>query len=555
MCCKTQALQVFFVNVFPGDVGEIREIKMKTFIRFLLKAVHILLCIWLIPKQATSQCNLGLGAPIIKETFGAGSFIYRQPLAPGVTDYKYLTSECPDDGQYAIVNYTSGCYNTWPTLTDHTGDPGGYFMIVNAAPTPGKFFTQAINGLCPGTTYEFSAWLVNLGGELPSGVTFSIEAPDSTVLGTYSTGQLPVTNPVQWIKYGFYFKTTAGISTVILRMDTNPETGPGSGGNNFAVDDIAFTPVGPSAQISINGLVGDTLKIPCNNSTVLSSTVGSCYVKNAYQWQISTDDITWTDIPGATASTFSLASIAAGAWFYRLEVAENGNIGYVNCRVISNTVMVTNAKYVVPKTQSLQAAVCSGYYTLPSGKQVDTSGVYTDVLLSKSGCDSLVTTLNLTVAAKPTLGKNRSICVGDTTSLSPGIFSSYKWQDGSTNPGYKVTAAGTYSVTVTDTLGCTASDTVVISENYCTTVPIPNTFTPNGDGINDTWNIPPLQYFPMCTVTIFSRWGQLVFSSVGYPKAWDGTYHGKPLPTGTYYYVINLHNNTGLLSGFVAVLR
>jgi gliding motility-associated-like protein len=524
-------------------------------VRFLSKLTCILVWLWLIPLAEYAQCTKGLGIPVITETFGAGSSIYAAPLPPGVTDYTYLESQCPDDGQYAIVNYTSGCYNTWPTLTDHTGDPGGYFMIVNAAATPGKFFTRTINGLCPGTTYEFSAWMVNLGGELPPGVTFSIETTDSTVLSTYNTGQIPVTIPVQWIKYGFYFKTTAGISAVILRMDTDPETALGSGGNNFAIDDIAFTPGGPSTQISIKDFAGDTLKIPCNNSAQLLSTVANCYVKNAYQWQISTDNNTWTDIPGAAASTLSLASIAAGTWFYRLEVAEDGNIGNVNCRTLSNTLMVTNAKYVVPKVQNLQAAICSGYYTLPSGKQVDTSGIYTDFLLGKSGCDSLVTTLNLTVATKPTLGKNRSICAGDTTSLNPGIFSSYKWQDGSTNPVYKVTAGGTYSVTVTDSLGCMSSDTVVLSEKYCTTIPVPNAFTPNGDGINDTWNIPPLQYFPMCTVTIFSRWGQLVFSSLGYPKPWDGTYHGKPLPTGTYYYIINLQNNTSLLSGFVALLR
>src|ERR1700733_10948021 len=206
-------------------------------VRLLSKLTCILVWLWLIP-VADAQCTNGLGIPIIKETFGSGSSNYAPRLPPGVTDYTYLESQCPDDGQYAIVNYTTKCYDTWPTLTDHTGDPGGYFMIVNAAATPGKFFTQTINGLCPGTTYEFSAWMVNLGGQLPPGVTFSIETTDSTVLGAYNTGQIPLTNPVQWIKYGFYFKTTAGVSTVILRMDTNLETASGSGGNNFAIDDI-----------------------------------------------------------------------------------------------------------------------------------------------------------------------------------------------------------------------------------------------------------------------------------------------------------------------------
>jgi gliding motility-associated-like protein len=65
---------------------------------------------------------------------------------------------------------------------------------------------------------------------------------------------------------------------------------------------------------------------------------------------------------------------------------------------------------------------------------------------------------------------------------------------------------------------------------------IPNTFTPNGDGINDTWVIPNLEYYPKSTVNIFNRWGQKLFSSTGYPVPWDGTYQGSQLPTGTYYY-------------------
>ncbi len=529
---------------------------MKTFGGHLLKLMLISLLFSLAPTQGFSQCNLGLGVPVFKETFGAGTSIYAPPLPPGVTDYTYLVTECPDDSQYAIVNYTSGCYDTWPTLTDHTGDPGGYFMIVNAADTAGRFFTQTINGLCPGRTYEFSAWMVNLGGELASSVKFSIETAGGTVLGTYDTGQLPLTTPVQWLKYGFYFTTATGITSVVLRMFTDPVTNQaGSGGNNFAIDDIAFTPAGPSAQISINGFPGDTLKIPCNNSTVLSSTVGTCYMTNAYQWQISSDDLTWTDIPGATASTYSVGSTAAGTWFYRLGVAEEGSIGSVSCRTVSNTVMVVNAKFVAPKFQSLSAAICAGEYALPSGKQVSTSGVYIDTLLSTLGCDSLITTVNLTVATKPSLGKDRTICVGDTTSLSPGIFSTYKWQDGSTNPVFNVTVGGIYSVTVTDSLGCMFSDTVSIRENYCSTIPIPNAFTPNGDGVNDTWNIPQLQYFPLCTVVIYTRWGRQVFTSTGYAKPWDGIYGGKPLPVGAYYYIITLQPNGTVLSGFVALLR
>jgi len=85
---------------------------------------------------------------------------------------------------------------------------------------------------------------------------------------------------------------------------------------------------------------------------------------------------------------------------------------------------------------------------------------------------------------------------------------------------------------------------------------INNTFTPNGDGVNDTWEITGLIAYVNATVDIFDRYGQKVFHSIGYPKAWDGTINGKPVPTGVYYYVINPHfNEERAISGYVTVLR
>jgi len=84
---------------------------------------------------------------------------------------------------------------------------------------------------------------------------------------------------------------------------------------------------------------------------------------------------------------------------------------------------------------------------------------------------------------------------------------------------------------------------------------IPNAFTPNGDGINDTWMINDLDLFPNCTVSVFSRYGQKVYASTGYGAPWDGTRNGAKLPTGTYYYIIDLKNGLQALSGYVVILR
>lgn len=86
-------------------------------------------------------------------------------------------------------------------------------------------------------------------------------------------------------------------------------------------------------------------------------------------------------------------------------------------------------------------------------------------------------------------------------------------------------------------------------------VSAPNIFTPNGDGINDLWNLKNISYYPGCTVNIYNRYGKSVFSSVGYGVPWDGRYNGAELPTGTYYYIIDLKNNTRPIAGSVTVIR
>jgi gliding motility-associated-like protein len=88
--------------------------------------------------------------------------------------------------------------------------------------------------------------------------------------------------------------------------------------------------------------------------------------------------------------------------------------------------------------------------------------------------------------------------------------------------------------------GCEVTDVVTIVVGP--PVGIPNTITPNGDEINDLWKIAGISSFPQAQITIFDRWGQVVFKDIGYATPWDGTNKGKFLPTAAYYYVIELNS-------------
>jgi gliding motility-associated-like protein len=96
-----------------------------------------------------------------------------------------------------------------------------------------------------------------------------------------------------------------------------------------------------------------------------------------------------------------------------------------------------------------------------------------------------------------------------------------------------------YFVSCIDMNGCLTSDTINITELI-----IPNAFSPNGDLSNDTWEIVGISNYPESRVEIFNRWGDKVYEKSGYDNSWDGTFNGKLLPGGVYYFILDLDDDT-----------
>lgn len=114
-----------------------------------------------------------------------------------------------------------------------------------------------------------------------------------------------------------------------------------------------------------------------------------------------------------------------------------------------------------------------------------------------------------------------------------------------------------FVVIATNMDGCTATDTVLVEvvPNAGDIIFIPNALTPNGDGKNDTWFIKNLDFFPLNDVTIVNRWGDVVFRAKNYNNTWQGDYAGGKLPSGTYYYILNLGGQWGIFKGDVTIIR
>ena len=146
----------------------------------------------------------------------------------------------------------------------------------------------------------------------------------------------------------------------------------------------------------------------------------------------------------------------------------------------------------------------------------------------------------------------------DATATGTGVQFSWSPATGLNNPAILQPIASpvddaVYKLTATTVAGCKASDETIIK--VLKKPAIPNTFSPNGDGIHDRWEILYLDSYPGANVNIFNRYGQLVFHSKGYVQSWDGTFNGKPLPVGTYYYIIDPKNGRKQMSGFIDIIR
>ncbi|MFM7358387.1 MAG: PKD domain-containing protein [Sediminibacterium sp.] len=200
-------------------------------------------------------------------------------------------------------------------------------------------------------------------------------------------------------------------------------------------------------------------------------------------------------------------------------------------------------------------------------KQFNDSGNFTIRLFvfDDKGCVSDTSSQQLVVHPYPVLQMTNNLRVleGGTIKIKPYYFGSqlqFSWtpalyldsadigQPSSTPPDDI-----TYRLTLTGIGGCTVSDTVFIK--VLKSPLVPNAFSPNGDGINDTWRIQYLESYPGATIEVFNRYGQKVFESTGYTTEWDGYFNGSLLPIGTYYYIINPRNGRKTITGAVTIIR
>jgi len=289
-------------------------------------------------------CTGNSGDPIFTENFGTG--LTNSALPVGTTTYTYSPTGYPDNGEYTVRNNSNSNGLDWHQLPeDHTvGDTNGKFLIVQADQIPGEFYRTTVSGLCETTTYEFSAWVINLviansfcsgvpGGTIPINVRFEIwDSTDTNRLAFGDTGNIVETLNPNWQEFALVFQTLAGQNSVILKMINN---GQGGCGNDLAIDDIEFKSCGDT--VGVTDSYNNTSVSLCSSQTPFISTLtavpNSSVITHFYQWQQSTNNgVTWIDIGGQTDQTLPIS--ASNTTYYRAKIAEVA-VNLANSRCIS----------------------------------------------------------------------------------------------------------------------------------------------------------------------------------------------------------------------------
>jgi gliding motility-associated-like protein len=379
--------------------------------------------------------------------------------------------------------------------------------------------------------------------------------------------------------------TTAGSYTITENVISN------NGCSSSASKTLVVNGGSPLPSFTLSGgttVCGGTSITLTDNSTVIPGNI----IKVEIYWDYANDPTLKTiDDNPATGKTYSHAYAEFGT-----PASESVTIHYVaysgqTCvQSIDKSITLLATPIIqfdpvqgvcanAPAFQITQASVTNGLTGTGtfSGPGISSSGLFNPASAGAgsqtirytytvgNGCSSYEEqTIDVYPVPVANAGPDKFVLVGGSVTLTPALNTGYPvsyswtpptWLDNPQSPTPRSAPQDdiTYTLTVTSDKGCASSDNVTVK--LLKKLAIPNIFSPNNDGIHDQWEIPGLASYPGCTVDVYNRYGQLIYHSIGYDKPWDGTVNGKPVPVGTYYYIVNPKNGAQKIAGYVDVIR
>jgi gliding motility-associated-like protein len=293
----------------------------------------------------------------------------------------------------------------------------------------------------------------------------------------------------------------------------------------------------------------------------------------------------WTGPDGFSSSSADLTGLTAGE--YRLRITDR-NLCFAGETITLRQPGLLNMTFIVPEsvaggfnlncagdsTGSITVVPQNGVNNIQylwsdgfNGKIRNNlkAGTYDVVITDDNNCYS---ESSVTLTQPDTMRMSFRVIEPFCTDLADGEIAldvsggvrgsdyAYRWSDNSTTQKISGIKGGLFVASVSDLNGCVIRDSVYVNAQNGFCLEIPNIFSPNGDLVNDEWNIGKRELYPQMEIRIFNRWGELVWrSEKGYPRPWQGTSNGRNLPIDSYHYIIDLNNGTKPIIGNITIVR
>lgn len=459
-----------------------------------------------------------------------------------------------NEGTYMVGNNANTYHTNFQGAHDHTSGSGKY-MIVNGSTNPGTVvWSQTIN-VTPNTDYAFSTWVTTVANDPWAQLQFRINnqqiGPIFSAPSTYGQNNT-------WLN--FYQIWNSGNNTQAAISIINQNTG--GGGNDFGMDDISFVRltncgITDTIQVLIRRDI-DTMicdhELPFDwhghiftgPDTVEHLIVNPNGVDDAVIMHLTVGH-SFFDTVDVVVNENDLPYIYNGIEFYDDTTIVDAYTSATGC----DSVYYFSLQVHRNSTSTLDTTVCD--YQTPfvwNNNGYISSGTYTTTLTNQHGADSILT-LNLTVI--PThiqiLSFTENFCEEGYAELQVVTdFEDYVWSTAETAPTITVYASGNYSV---EGINGSCTNRASISLPACEyMVLLPNCITPsNKDGLNEQFGFAEALWPQILNrgfdVSIYDRWGELVYYSTDKTFRWNGTVNGHLYKNTIYNYIIHYQNKIG----------
>jgi len=458
------------------------------------------------------------------------------------------------EGTYAVVTNPNLAHTNFANCDDHTTGFGNMLVVNGSATLNQEIWCQTIS-IQENTTYQFSTWITSVEVGNPAELQFSI---NGTLLGSTFTAP---SGTCFWEQFFQTWESGNNTSVEICIVNQNVSVG----GNDFALDDISFSPIlveesSVTVYVSeISGVLATQTSTGCDGSLgSASAAVNGGFEPYAYLWDngetteiaISLEEgnhvLTVTDAVGCAA----IVNVNIGA--PQNPVIDEVVIDHTICGNENGMLEVFPGAGQPPFLYSIDG---TNFQTENVFINVAT-GTFFVVIEDANGCSGAFQVTvddSQPIVVELATPDGIDLCENLSVLLDAGDFENYEWSNGETSASITIEGEGEYSVIVSDENGCLDSTSITI--DACGDWKMPNVFTPDGDGLNDTFGlVVEGDGVEVLDFKIFNRWGNLVHDE---KTAWNGEFDGNPHPTDVLIYMIRFETKEGVeeLKGDVSLIR